>query len=914
MRKGNLKTKINKIVAVLLATVMIAVGIEPVQSVKAAEKMNFIVKASSSTVSPGDTITVELSIPKGGNVQSFVGNLQYDTKTFDMVGKRGKIGPAGEEGNCYPDVDPGSISLLLTFDEPYNDGGVIYTVTLKVKEELEEGATGKIGFDFRGGEYGTDMKNPTVAKDSSSADVKVEDTEGKTLDNGKLTVNIPVESITLSKKDAFTMAKGTEETLTVSAEPKGSLEGKTIKWSTSDESVVKVDQAGKVEAVGKGTATVTAAVDGKTASVKITVNIPLQALTMNKTELTLRKGASEKLTVSFEPEDADEKTVTWTSSDSDVASVKDGKVTALKGGTTVITAKAGDKTATCTVKVEEVPLQSISLNQTSITIAKTETQTLNVVYAPVDTTDDKTVTWTSDDETVATVKDGVVTGIKAGTAKIIAKVGDKTAVCEVTVNAPLKGITIDPAELSVNKNQSKTITAGFVPADTTDEKTVTWSIDNPEIADIAADGVQLTVTGKKQGTAVITATTAAGLTCTCTVTVKEIQISSLKLNTTSSTLEAGETQQLSVEYLPADTTDDKVVTWSSSDSNVATVDEEGVVTAIAGGTAEITATAANGVTATCKVTVPIHLNGITLQTTTLQLAKGQSSDALTVNYDPVNTTDDKTVTWTSSDDSVATVENGVITGKKEGTATITAKVGNYTAVCEVTVSEIYLEGIKLAKDTPSVLYKGQQHRLSIELVPENTTDEVEFTYKSSNDSVATVDKDGTVTALKAGKTVITVTTSDGKYSASYMLDVQEIPLETIVFQKEITSLEEGQTAQLTVLYNPENTTDTKDIVWNSSDTTVATISADGLITALKAGTTTITAKVGDKTVSYVLTVTAKKTEDSNKGNISNGTKTKDVGKVKTGDVNHVLPVMLTLLLSLSMIVFVMRNDRKRRNK
>ena len=943
-----MKKKISKIVAVFLAAIMIIAGISPVQPVQAAEKMNFNVKVSSATVKPGDTITAELWLPEGGDVVSFVGNFTYDTKMFDLVKK--KIGPVCEEGDPSFSADPGSISIVVSFDQPYNAGGLVYTLTLKVKDTPEAGATGALGFDFRGGQVGKDANNPTtIPAGNANANVKVTDKNGNTVKNGKVTLDIPVNSISLDKSESFTLSKGSKDKLNVIANPTGSLEGKTVAWSTSNKDVVKVDQSGNIEAVGKGTATITATVEGKIASVQVTVNNPLKSISLNKTELALRKGKTEKLSVTYHPEDADEKDVTWTSSNPAVATVTDGKVDALKDGTTVITAAVGDKTATCTVTVKEEPLQSISLNKTSMELVKTENETLEVTYNPVDTTDDKTVTWTSANTGVATVENGVVTGVGVGTTTITATVGNKTATCDITVTSPLKGIKVNPADVTVLKNQSQTVSVEYLPADTTDDKTITWSIDNSKIADIAANGAEVTITGKKQGAVVVTATSANGFTSTCKVEVKEVPITAIKLDVTSKKLESGEIQTVNVEYLPADTTDEKAVTWKSSNTDVATVDENGVITAVAGGQADITATTANGVSAICKITVPIHLNGISLEKTSLNLRKGQSSEALSVVYDPVNTTDELPTIWSSSDESVATVNaQGVVTGLKEGTATIKVQVGTFSATCEVTVSEIHVNELKVAEDTPSTLYKGQSHKLNVKVLPEYTTDDVELIYESSDDAVATVSADGTVTAVKEGTAQITIKTADGRVSTVYEVTVKEIPLQKIVFQEEVTPLEEGQTAHLSILYNPADTTDAKDVTWSSSDESVATIDQNGLLTAVKAGKTTITAKVGDKEVSYELTVTAKKIDNSNNGNNSgngNGSsnnnsnvnnknnnkgnaaannnggnktakvnKTAKAGTVKTGDTSHVLPVALTLLFSFGMIVLVMMNRKKRVNR
>ena len=140
------------------------------------------------------------------------------------------------------------------------------------------------------------------------------------------------------------------------------------------------------------------------------------------------------------PEDATDKTVTWTSSDETVAIVANGVVTALKAGKATITAKSGEVSATCeiTVNAKVIPATGISLDKTTAEMIEGEILTLTATVTPEDATD-KTVTWTSSDETVAIVKDGVVAALKAGKATITAKAGDVSATCEITV-IPVTGI------------------------------------------------------------------------------------------------------------------------------------------------------------------------------------------------------------------------------------------------------------------------------------------------------------------------------------------------------------------------------------------------------------------------------------------------------------------------------------------
>ncbi len=189
-------------------------------------------------------------------------------------------------------------------------------------------------------------------------------------------------------------------------------------------------------AVGGGKAVITAKAGDKSATCEVTVTVPVTGVTLDKTELSLVKGESAELTAVVEPEDATDKTVTWESSDEKVATVdENGKVTAVGGGKAVITVKAGDKSATCEVTVT-VPVTSVTLDKNELSLEKGESAVLTASVDPDDATD-KTVTWESSDEKVATVdENGKVTAVAAGTADITAKVGDKSAVCVLTVTEP----------------------------------------------------------------------------------------------------------------------------------------------------------------------------------------------------------------------------------------------------------------------------------------------------------------------------------------------------------------------------------------------------------------------------------------------------------------------------------------------
>ena len=575
-----------------------------------------------------------------------------------------------------------------------------------------------------------------------------------------------VSSITLDRESA-TLKAGETVTLIATVKPDDATD-KAVTWTTSDESVATV-QDGIVTAKKVGTATITAKAGDKTAACAITVvATPVTSVTLDKTSESLMAGETVTLTATVKPDDATDKTVTWTTSDATVATVDNGVVTAVKVGSATITAMAGDMTATCAITVVPTPVTSVTLDKTSAQLKAGETVTLTATVNPDDATD-KTVTWITSDTSVATVDNGVVTAKKVGTATITAKAGDKSATCAITVvPTPVISVTLDKTSAQLKVGETVTLTATVKPDDATD-KTVTWTTSDASVATVN-NGV---VTAVKVGSATITAT-AGDQSATCTINVSasgshegvdeedwEVAVTSVTLDITSASLEAGQSVTLTATVMPNDATD-KTVTWSTSDANVATV-RYGVVTAKKVGTATITAKAGD-VTATCVITVvPTPVTSVTLNQTTASL-KVDETVTLTATVNPSNATD-KTVTWSTSDASVATVSNGVVTAINAGTATITAKAGDKTATCVVTVSPI--EATSLTLDKTSVTMKvGESTTLKATVTPSNAA----LTWKSSNSDVATV-YNGVVTALKSGEAIITVLS--GEKSAQCTVQVSD---------------------------------------------------------------------------------------------------------------------------------------------
>lgn len=589
--------------------------------------------------------------------------------------------------------------------------------------------------------------NGTVKELYTDVNVTVAGTGTVEKTSGKGTVNgISVTGVKLDKTTAQ-MKPGETLKLTATVEPETAT-NKEVTWKSSNEKVATVDQSGNVTAVAKGTIniTVTTKDGGHKATCTVTVNE--KAEDVKVTDITINGSANMKvneeqtLTATVKPDNATNKKVVWSSSDITTATVdENGKVTALKEGPVTITATAADgseakKEFNINISEAEVPVESVSLRgELELTVDEGATLTEEVVPSNAS---NKNVTWKSDNEAIATVTaDGYVVGKSAGKATITVTTvdGNKTAECKVTVKERVvTGITLNTNSISVSIGEENHLVATTNPADAA----VTWSTDNDNIATVDNNGK---VVGKSEGKTNIRAKLNDGTEAVCEVTVVKPAASSVYLNTTDLKLSEGETNRLVATVLPENARN-KNVTWESSNTDVATVDENGKVLAKSAGDATITVTTEDGGhTATCKVTVinaVVSVESVGLNTNSLELSVGKEYK-LEATITPSNATN-KSVTWESSNSDVATVDNnGKVVGKSAGDATITVKTedGSKTATCTVTVKGADKTALNDAINSASLI---------------NPTQAADGTAISMNSRWA-ADLSGFNTALSAAKTV-----------------------------------------------------------------------------------------------------------------------------------------------------------------
>lgn len=602
-----------------------------------------------------------------------------------------------------------------------------------------------------------------------------------------VTVTVPATKVSLNLTNVD-LGKGDSRILTPAVEPMDTTD--TVNWATSNNDIVAVDNAGKITAVTPGTTTITATVGSVTASCKVTVGISITQIKLSETDLTVKKGESNALSATIVPLDATEdKAVTWTSSDDKTATVdKEGNVTGIENGTAIITAQAGTHTAQCTVHVL-VPATGISLDKKEINIDRGSTQTLTAKISP----DDTTVTnadWFSTDETVATVDNkGKVTGVSTGSTVITVKSRDGgfTVHCTVHVVVSITGIHLSESALTLKKGKSHALLGAVLPADTTEDKTIKWASSDPRIASVDTSG---NVTAVEGGTTTITLTVGKH-TAICDITVV-VPVTGIKLDNSSLKLTKGTGATLIATLNPGDSTDKKIM-WTSSNPDVAVVDESGQLQTVSSGQATITATSHDGgFRANCTISVVIPVTGLSLDQPSLTLRKGNTIK-LTSTIAPANATD-QAESWTTSNPGVATVDSaGNVTAVGGGNTVITATThdGGYSARCSVNVS-VPVTGITLDKTSLTCLL-GESNILTATITPSDATDQ-EIIWSSSDNSICTVDQNGTVTSVGYGKATITASTHNGGFTANCIVDTLPITYQGMSIEDGIACLSDTKTS------------------------------------------------------------------------------------------------------------------------
>ena len=321
-------------------------------------------------------------------------------------------------------------------------------------------------------------------------------------------------------------------------------------------------------------------------------------------------------------------------------------------------------------------------------------------------------------------------------------------------------LTLSEKSITINVGSTKQLNLTITPSNA-NPKSVTWDVRDETVAKVSSTGV---VTGLKAGTTevVVWAHTSSGQTAaSCKVTVTSVAATGITVKAPKTAINVNETIRLTATISPSNATD-KTVTWSSNNSSIASVDRNGNVTGRAPGKATITGTTHNGKKSSVTITVKPSVTGFNIEESSIELSVNNS---YTLNYTVIpSDAGNKTVNWTSSNNAVATVSNGVVTAKSIGTAVITGKTedGGYTDTVSVTTRWVNLKGFRIKDDT--VLAKiGENTTVEVIYEPTDASNKkIEWTTDDSG--IVRANADGTITGLKFGTTRLHGRSEDGGYT------------------------------------------------------------------------------------------------------------------------------------------------------
>ena len=678
-----------------------------------------------------------------------------------------------------------------------------------------------------------------------------------------ITINSVSPSIAKGTNDQFTatgtLSDGTTKDLTNSAT-----------WASTNTAAATVSPTGSAFGVDVGSTSISATSDGITSNIlpltvtaavlhSLTISTEKPSIAKDTTDLfnavgVFNDGTSQDLTVS----------VTWSSSNPAVATINTGGNTAGLAtgagvGSSNITASFNGITSNVLLlTVTPAVLQSIVIHSQNGSIAKGTIDELTAIGTFSDGSSQNltnSVTWNSLNPAAVKINaSGVATGVNAGSSNISASqngVASNTITLAVTA-AVLKSIIIGADNTPIAKGTSNQFIAlGTFSDGTLQDLTdsANWVSSDPGAAHVGATGL---VTGVSVGSCNISATQNGVTSNSFELTITAAVLKAIDIDAASKSTAKGTTDQFTAVGVFTDgTTQDltESATWTSSNPAVATIAPMGLVTAVAVGTTDISATQ-NGTTSntyTLTLTDTV-LRSITITSDNATIAKGTTNQFTAVGHFSDGTTQDLTnsVVWASSDPAVNINSSGLANGLSPGSSNISATQNAIASnTLALAVSNAAVQSITIAAANASIANGLTEQFTATATLIDGTSQNVTHSaaWASSNTAVATISNAGVATGVTVGSTNITGT-ENGVMSMPFVLTVTGAVLQSIAVNPATPSILKGGTQQFTAsgTFSDGSTQDVTGLVtWTSSDPTIATISTAGLATGVRAGSVTITA-------------------------------------------------------------------------
>ena len=682
----------------------------------------------------------------------------------------------------------------------------------------------------------------------------------------------PVATVAVTLGNTSRLVSQTTQATAVTRDAGGTqLTGRPVVWSTSDLAVATVNTLGVVTAVGPGTVNIIATVEGKSASAPLTVSlVPVANVTAtlaNPARFVGQTTQASAVTTDSIGGVLSGRPIVWTTSNASIATVSaSGLVTAVSPGTANLIATSEGKTGFATITVSPVPVAKVVvlLGAPNRWVAQTTQATPTLTDANGNVLTGRVIVWSSSNPTVASVSaTGAVTALSPGTANITATSEGVIGFAPVVVTlAPVATVTVTLSNVKPFVTQTSQATAVLRDAlgNVLSGRVIVWAISDPAVAAVSATGLVTATSPNTAPTTVIA--TSEGVQGAAAITVALVPVSAVAVTIAQPGLQPGQTSQAT-----AVTRDSvgglltgRVIAWQSSNANVATVSASGLLSAVAPGSANITATS-EGVSASAPVTVtliPVAFVAVSIDKP--QVFVLQTAQVTSVTRDANNNVlSGRLTSWTSSDVNIATVSStGVVTGRGPGTATITGTSEGIRGTVQVTVTLAPVAFVSVAVNSVSLLVGQTTQAAAITSdAANNVVTGRAVVFSTSNTNVATVDQFGVVTAVGAGAVNI-IATSEGQ-SGFVTIVVSTVPINSISVSLAggSSNFFVGGTNQATAVARDVggSVLTGRAIAWSSSNPGVATVNASGLVTLIGPGTANIIAAAEGKSAQIAVNVT-----------------------------------------------------------
>lgn len=642
----------------------------------------------------------------------------------------------------------------------------------------------------------------------------------------------------------------------------------TYTWSSSNSTVLSVDANGLATAHtvnSKTSATLTATSGSSSDAVTVTLNPPapvLTAITLLPTSARFAVGTSEEFSVRGTYSDGSYADISasanWQSSNTAVAMPNaNGMVSVMSQGNAQITATVGNFTTSTMVIGSPATLQSVALSPSSASFAKGTRQQFLLIGTFSDGSKQdlsQQAQWTSSDPAAMSVdSNGLAAAIAAGSVQLSASFNGQTATTSSLDLTPatLVSLALTPNTLAIARHTAQKLSLIATFSDgTTEDVSISgnWTSSDPTVLTVDATGDTF---GIFEGTASINATFGGMTASTPQASVTAATLVSLAVSPMDAQFPLGTTQHFTVTGTFSDgTTQDLThqAVWASTDPNVMTIDEDGVAKSGTQGSAAISASL-NSVTATTNTVqiTPAALVSVKLTPMQANLAKGT-----TVQFTAAGTfTDGSTrnisndATWTSSDNSAVSIDsNGLARGLALGQATVSVSYMGQTITSQaVQVTPATIVSVAVTPQTADIARGTTQQFTAIATYSDGTTQDISslVTWSTSDASVVSIDSNGLAHGVGLGNVVLSLTYNTQTASTGAITGSSAV-VNSVSLNPSSASLTAGMTQQLTAtaVYSDGTSQNVSASAnWNTSNSAVATIDAQGMLTAVAAGDATI---------------------------------------------------------------------------